>query len=287
MGDDGRDFATLLRQAMSRRRISLRALQMRLRDRGHEISVATLSMWSSGARTPSSDAALDVVLELEDLLHLDDGELVSTVRPRRRVPEDRNTPLAEMLDGVAESFMKEKLPRELSERSGTVIYHLDAEGRVVRRPNRTVYQARVDGAQDVTVFVGFDDAELRAPKLRGLLGCTIVDVDVNLELRLMRVTLRLEAPLRKGEVVLVEWETCDHIYSDEPPEDTAAVFAPRRQAEVGIHIFFDPDRLPRSCRATVESDGGVRSFPLVINGAVASHVEFDFGPGQIDIFWDW
>ena len=284
-GDD--DFATVLRNAVRRRGMSLRTLQQRLRDRGHEVSVAALSHWQSGARIPGTDASADVVHELEDLLRLDDGVLAGKLVPRRRVPADGNVPFASFVGLEHNEVTDESAPRQLSERSSTLMTYVDAEGLLSRNLARNVWQARVDGAREVAVFVTVEPGETQAPGVRAVLGCDLVDVVVDMEQRVIRPMVRLKAPLRRGELVMTEWETFDHRYADDAISEIQSLVAVRREAEVGVFIYFDDQRLPRRCWATTQQDGVERSFPVSLIGGCASHIEFDFGPGSIAIEWEW
>ncbi|MFJ4223958.1 hypothetical protein [Microbacterium sp. NPDC089695] len=267
--------------------MSLRALQRRLRDRGHTISIATLSQWQSGSRHPGSETAEDVLSTLEDLLGLDPHVLASAVRRTRRVPADRTLAYQDFLRPDAADFVGQSLPRDLSERSGSIMYFLDAAGQMVRTVNRTVFQARVDGARETTVYFSIEDPEIAPPAVRGTVGCELVDVRSDMDLRVVRATLRLSSPLRKGDFVLTERETRDHVHGDGATWVGAGVFAPRRQAEVGVHVIFDAERVPRACRAVVDDAGGMRSQRLVVNGTSVSHVEYDFGPGEFSVEWEW
>lgn len=282
------EIADVLREAIRRRGLPLRTLQSRLRDRGHEISVSTLSQWQSGVRRPGPGSAEDVLRDLEEILFLDDGVLGASVRPRRRVPEDRHLEYQEHYGRVAtaEEFFAEKLPRELSERSGTITYYLDRARRTKRTVNRTVFQGRIDGAQEVTVFYGPLDATTAPPSLRGTVGCELRDIVWNERLGVMRVTLRLLSPLGKGDVVVTERESTDHVSDLDLPARPIGGFAPRRQTEVGIVVVFDEEDEPPRCRAVITCGEDVRAVPLTANGNVVSHVEFDFGPGEIVIDWD-
>ena len=273
-------FADALRAAIAHRRVSLRALQRRLGDRGHDISVATLSMWQSGARRPEKDTSLDVVAELERLLDLDDGELAASLGPSRRVRPTRYRSYAALSELPAHPLTEEPQP-ELLERSGAILLHLDRAGRIARTVNRTVWQAAVDGARDATVFYGLRDEV--APEIRGSIGCDLVDTVVDLDLQLLRTTLRLHAPLRQGEIVMTERESTNAPGS--APDETFTLVAPRRQAEVALHAVFDPAAPPRRCRVIVDSEESSRSHTVPINGTCVTHAESGCGPATMTMVW--
>lgn len=297
MGDDrehaelehpGDMFATTLRSSILRRGLSLRALQSRLRDRGYTISVATLSLWQSGSRKPAPGANTAIIYELEDLLDLDQGMLTATLARDHRLSADRAVPFATFVGLEQNSVTDDSTDHELAERSGTVVSFVDANGQITRNVVRTLWQARVDGAQDVARFVTIEPDEVSPPRVRGTLACDLVDVVADMEQLVVRSTLRLHAPLRKGALALTEWETYDHAYEPGAMSDTLGVIALRRQVEIGVFAYFDSGHLPRRCWASVQqNDRQEQVFSVPITAGCASHVEFDFGPGTIVLSWDW
>lgn len=281
------DFSRVFSDAVDARRLTLRALQSRLRDRGYEISLAGLSLWKSGARQPTRDTSRDVLGELEQILQLDDGALTAVVRPPRRVPEDRNRTWGELIGVDLDDFLAEPPERELLERAGALGYFLDEEGRIVRTENRTLWQARMDGATSVIVFEGIDVDDERPPELVGGVGCTIDDIAVDPERGLMRGTLKLLSPMYRGELTIGERITHRYVTDDTLSDFDCGVTAPRRQSELVLYVVFHPDRLPISCYVNVEVDGRSTSHRLTLNGNVATHAEFNFGPGSIGMDWQW
>lgn len=277
-------FASTLRQAVQRRGQSLRTIRRRLQERGYEISVATLSMWQSGARRPEKDTSFDAIRELEKLLLLDDGALTDTLGPSRRVQPNLHRRYALLVDLPDTAFTAEP-PPELLERSGAILLEVDVDGRIVRTVNRTLWQAHRDGARRATIFYGLSEPDDEPPEVRGTIGCDLVDRMIDLEHRLVRAALRLTAPLRKGELALTERESITPDGS--APDGEFTVVVPRRQAEILLHATFDPRRLPRRCRVVVESDDVSRSHVVSLNGAGATHAEFTFGPGRVTLQWEW
>lgn len=277
-------FASTFRAALTLRRISLRTLRTRLRDRGYDVSVSALSSWQSGARRPERDTSIDVIRELESLLRLDDGQLLDMVGPSRRVGPDRHETFAELQELDRTPFTTEPEP-ELYERSGSVWVHIDTESTVTRVVNRTLWQARRDGAQQATVFFGLNPTEVTPPTVEGLLGCDLIDAHSDLENDLVRATLRLHSPLNQGELALTERQSIGHVATE--PEYEFTLIAPRRQSEVVLYISFDPARLPRRCRVVVESARETTTHSVALNGNLATHAEFNFGPGRVTLEWDW
>lgn len=266
------------------RGVSLRMLRQRLSARGHEISVSTLSQWQSGIRRPERDTSFDVIRELEQLLLLDDGALTGALGPSRRVGHSVHQTFASLSKLIRNRITTEG-PPELLERSGAVGIHVDAESRITRTVNRTLWQSRKDGAQRAAIFYGLNDAGVPPAEIAGTIGCEVVDLIDDPKQNLIRATLQLHAPLQQGALALTERQTIES--PDAPEEHEFTVVAPRRQAEIVLYVVFDPAQLPRRCTVTVEADGDPRSHVVPLNGNCASHAEFNFGPGMVSLRWDW
>ncbi|WP_334149824.1 hypothetical protein [Microbacterium sp.] len=278
------EFASTLREAVKLRGVSLRMLRQRLSARGHEISVSTLSQWQSGIRRPERDTSFDVIRELEQLLLLDDGALTGALGPSRRVGHSEHRTFATLSNLIRNRITAEG-PPELLERSGAVGIHVDAESRITRTVNRTLWQSRKDGAQRAAIFYGLNDDGVHPAEIAGTIGCEVVDIVDDPKQNLIRATLQLHAPLQQGALALTERETIES--ADAPEEHEFTIVAPRRQAEIMLYAVFDPDHLPRRCTVTIETDGEPRSHVVPLNGNCASHAEFNFGPGMVALRWDW
>ncbi|MFB4354401.1 hypothetical protein RAC69_14705 [Microbacterium sp. LS_15] len=275
------EFARTLREAVQRRGLSLHTLRARLRDRGHDVSVATLSMWQSGVRHPGRATSFDVLRELEGLIGLADGDLTATLGPPRRVRAAERRTFAALAHLPRTPFTEEMEP-ELWERSGSIGAYLAADGRIARTVHRTLWQACRDDARRATVFFGADDRS-DPPEVSGILGCSLVDVEFDRELALVRSTLRLDTPLGQGSLALTERQSVRPV--GYPQERELVLVAPRRQAELTIYAVFDPALMPTECRVTVDSEKGERSHRLPLNGNCVAHAEFGFGPGVITLDW--
>lgn len=279
-------FATTLRAAVRSRGLSLRAIRRRLAERGHAVSVATLSFWQSGARRPERPASIDVVRELEHLFYLDEGHLTDTLGPSRRVRATRHETFATMSELRTGEILSEPDP-ELLERSGVVGVFIDATGRISHTVTRTLWQARRDGARDAAVFYGPSGADLGPRDIRGTMGCDLVDVVADPTQHLIRATLRLHSPLLQGELALTERRSVSPAGCDAFTDSEFTIVALRRQAEFTLYATFDPRNPPRRCRVTVDADGATRMHTVSLNGGCATHAEFGFGPGKLTLHWEW
>ncbi|WP_311931138.1 hypothetical protein [Microbispora sp. H11081] len=83
-------FERALRAAIRTRGLSLDRLHSRLRERGFEVSMSSLSYWQRGRSRPERAASLAAVRELEVILSLPEYALIGLLgppRPRGRRPE--------------------------------------------------------------------------------------------------------------------------------------------------------------------------------------------------------
>src|SRR5215218_4557603 len=76
-------FDAMLRLAIANRGLSLSRLHARLRDRGLDVSLASLSNWQRGKCRPEPAKSLAAVTALEEILHVPAGHLVALLGPRR------------------------------------------------------------------------------------------------------------------------------------------------------------------------------------------------------------
>lgn len=174
---------------------------------------------------------------------------------------------------------------ELLERSGTVGVQLDADGRIIEIVNTTVWQARKDGARHATIVSDLGADAAAGLVVEGTIGCDLVDVVTGPEHDRLSATLRLHSPLGEGELAVTEHRSIAS--NPTATSDAITIVAPRPQAEFVLYAVFDPQRLPRRCRALVEAGGDARTHDLPLNGDCATHAEFDFGPGSVTLQWDW
>ena len=77
-------FPEAFAEALSRRGVSLSWLHQRLVERGHPVSPAALSYWRSGRSQPERGTSRDALIEIELLLRVPPGALLSRLGPSRR-----------------------------------------------------------------------------------------------------------------------------------------------------------------------------------------------------------
>lgn len=73
-------FADRLAEALQTRKLSLNRVRAHLKAMGHDVSVASLSYWSTGRSQPTRARSLNVVRALEEVLQVEPGFLVDAMR---------------------------------------------------------------------------------------------------------------------------------------------------------------------------------------------------------------
>ena len=79
-----RGFSEAFADAVSERGVSLAWLHQRLVESGHPVSPAALSYWRSGRSQPERGTSRDALVEIERLLRVVPGSLISRLGPSRR-----------------------------------------------------------------------------------------------------------------------------------------------------------------------------------------------------------
>jgi hypothetical protein len=284
-------FPEAFAAALSRRGVTLAWLHQRLVERGHPVSPAALSYWRSGRSQPERGTSRDALVEIEQLLHVAPGDLVSQLGPSRRPgprPAERT-----LRDLFAENPGMERALRELGfeglydevvEQVRHLVMDVDADGAISRIQVRAVMQARRHDARRTPVVMTMDERG-RLPRFVPSPGCSIGRSAVDEESGVYAAELVLDRALAKGE-------TCPYELSielAEPFEETwVDHYAARRLAELLVWVRFDPDRLPTHVeRYTI--DGGDEQTEKVDlgEGSSAHALARGFGPGVLGLRWGW
>jgi transcriptional regulator with XRE-family HTH domain len=290
----GDGFGAALSRALEERGLSMVALQRRLGDRGHAVSVSALSYWRSGQRLPEKPASLDAVREIEVILGLDPGTLTGRIGPSRRPGprppqvEDGHSAPAEV--GVPEALRElglGDLGQDMRGVAVQVTLDVDAEGQMTRQTVRTLLRATTEGAQR-WFHVIFTEQELAEPLvLAEVTGVEVGKSYVRSEVGLFVWELVLARPLAVGETALIETRT---ELVDLGNKDTSYFHhLDRRTPAMLIWVRFDPSAAPRRCVQTLqELDGTAVDTPMELGGLNTAHVAArSFGPGRIGLTWEW
>ena len=297
-------FHEALRTAVAASGLSLDRIQDRLVRRGAKISVATLSSWQSGRYRPERAASLEVLAALEEVLGVP-GESLSALigppRPRgRRLPsasDDRGLaatwsaiPYAGVTDiGSALEQVDSRWDESLTRLSTHCRIELDARGREYRMHSRHLLRAECDGPDRwITGFQRDDPGP--PPRLRVEPPHRLGKVIENARVGLMVAEVIFDRPLRRGDVVIIEY---DHEHRTPRPYSTvmqSTLHVPVR--EYVMEVRFDPSAIPESCHSfrTADLDSQTRPQERLLRpdalGSVLA-VALSAGPCRLGIRWDW
>jgi hypothetical protein len=289
MGDSG--FPAAFADALSRRGVSLAWLHHRLVERGHPVSPAALSYWRSGRSQPERGTSRDALVEIEHLLRVTPGELLSRLGPSRRPgPRPAEHTLRDLFSenpGMERALGElgfEGLYDELVEQVRHLVMDVDRDGRISRIQVRAVMQARRDGARR-TPLVMTTDERGRVPRFQAVAGCAIGRWAVDEESGVYAAELMIDRALAKGETSPYELA----IELAEPFAETwVDHYAARRLTELLVWVRFDAGRVPSYVeRYTVEGGEERRERLELGDGASAHALARGFGPGVLGIRWDW
>lgn len=218
-------FAAALRGAIRRRGLSLERVRFHLAQRGHDLSIATLSYWQSGRSRPERVASLAALDDLEQVLSVPAGTLSGPLRvtrgrpawplppsvmaPSARVGDDLPLGAAEHLDEVE---VRDRLASQLGLAFDQSVSRVSVQEVVEVRSDRSVGRRRVR-----EVIRCKDDLVRRfpvsalcrtngAPQLVvGESNCHAVRMLDAPAGGLVVAELGLDAPLVAGETAIVEY----------------------------------------------------------------------------------
>ncbi|MDT9594158.1 hypothetical protein RDV89_13830 [Nocardioides zeae] len=290
-------FASALRAAVEDSGLGLESIQRRLAQRGVRISVATLSYWQTGARTPGRRASLEAVVHLEQLFGLEAGALVSLVPPPRpRGPVVRRTDEVTLPRFAARAAVRRVtaavenphsvLLTRLSHHDEVVV---DAERRLASARTRIVGRADDEGLTGMGITQFLDDPTAGTPRLTVHGGGRVEVEEQDAQHRVVGVRLAYDVPLARGETVLVDYE----LSTDGPgPRDTSFdASCSLVVREYVLVVRFPPHDPPTRCEAYQVLRDGSPVFPRrrvrVDERGHAVLVALDCPPGTVGMAWSW
>ena len=284
-------FAEAFADAVSRRGVSLSWLHQRLVERGHPVSPAALSYWRSGRSQPERGTSRDALVEVERLLRVPPGSLLSQVGPSRRPgprPAERNLQelFAEFpqMESAIRTLGFEGLYDELVEQVRHLTVDVDAKGMIREFRVRAVMQARRDGARRTPLILATDD-QGRLPRFVPVAGCTLGRTAMDVAGGVYAHELVLDRSLAKGE--LSPYELTIEL-ADPDGETRLDHYAARRMSELLVWVRFHPDRLPAYVEryTIVGEEESVEKLELG-DGCAAHTLVRNFGPGVAGVRWGW
>lgn len=289
MGGSG--FHEAFADALARRGVSLSWLHRRLVERGHPVSPTALSYWRSGRSQPERGTSREALVEIEHLLRVTPGELVSRLGPSRRPgPRPAEQTLRDLfaenpgMERALAALGFEGLYDDLVEQVRHLVMDVDADGCISRIQVRAVMQARRDGARRTPLVMTMDERG-RVPRFLHAAGCTIGRSASDDESGVHAVELVLDRGLAKGETSPYELA----IELPEPFSETwVDHYAARRLTEVLVWVRFDQARRPVHVERYTVEGGHESSEKLELGDGGGAHVlARGFGPGVLGLRWDW
>ena len=284
-------FPEAFAEALAARGVSLSWLHQRLVERGHPVSPAALSYWRSGRSQPERGTSRDALVEIERLLRVAPGTLLSCLGPSRRPgPRPAERTLRELfvenpgMETALQALGFEGLYDELVEQVRHITADVGADGCIRRIRLQAVMQARRDGARRTPLIVTAGERGL-LPQFVPVAGCSLGRVAVDEQTGVYATELVLERTLAKGDLhpyeLLVDLATPDD-------ETTLDHYAARRLSELMVWVRFDPARVPAQVERYVIAGDQEESQRLDLGeGRSALALARGFGPGILGIRWDW
>lgn len=293
-------FPAALRAAIQASGLSLDRVRHRLRARGASVSVATLSNWQSGRRQPEREDSFVVLAHLEAVLGLPGGALRTLVGPPRPRGRHAATPaqapaveqlwggrdrLADLLSTVDTS--SDGLLTRLSQHD---VAEIGADGRLRRLRVRQVLRADADGADRWLVVYDAQHPRGIPAEVRPVRHCRLGAVTVDPATGLLAAELLFDAPLARGETVMMEFEV--HGPAGAPPRagDVYCRKFRRPVRDYLAEVRFQPGAFPQRAYRVftpLGSPAGSRRRALTVSGAGSVHaIAQDIGPGTFGIRWD-
>lgn len=283
-------FDALLRDAIRERGVTLTWLRERLASTGNRVSAATLSYWRSGARRPEGPQSLAAVEELESLLRLEAGTLVSHIGPSQRVGPvgSPQYPLsaARLEQFAAESFTALGAPVMDAARdvTTTAVTEVGADGNVISRTTRTLLQSTSGTITNVPYLDMTPGVRTPAPIFTLIGGGHISRLHSHPSGEMHGAMFELERPLGPAQTAMLEWSL--HFPPGYPPSRETGHGVARRARELVLWTRFHPDALPDWVDEVEETPDGEKITPLRLDGATSIHqVRQGWGPGMLILRW--
>ncbi|WP_228990801.1 helix-turn-helix transcriptional regulator [Streptomyces sp. DH8] len=255
-------FPAVLREALSRRGLSLERVSERLKARGITISRATLSSWQRGRSQPERARSLRAVEVLEEILELPAGTLRSLLGPRR--PRGRTAPpgtegaalqiLGE--DSVVEKALGARF-RHFNQETGSLTVHdivrVGESGTLSGISTTTVLRAGRAGADRAVFVLSFDDEAAEPVDIRVTCG-RLAEATYLKRLNSLVLEIHFGRALAKLDTTVVSYAV------EVSPSRTPATHY-ERWSRTNLHaylqqVFFHPGALPVDCHRYVREKVG-------------------------------
>lgn len=286
-------FAAGLREAIAARGLSLERLRAHLAQRGHHVSVATLSYWQTARSRPDRAASLAALSSLEEILHVERGSLSGRLPPRRRrttVPFLPNPDPDRMGPGYVATLAAVAEQLGLSWDDGLTrisvhdIVDIGEGGYALTMLARELLVAQRSTVTRFPIWAQRDpmDAEY---EVKGRRNCTVGAVVPVEGAPVAVVELVLSRPLPPGHAMTVEYAAV--LSGGTAPMTAHLRFCRTQVRELHMEIRFAVNTLPRAAEQFVVVREKRRTSPLPITRPILDVRHSDFGPGVAGIEWAW
>lgn len=284
------EFSALLRSAIIARGVTLTWLRQRLADGGNPVSAATLTYWRSGARRPEGPRSLAAVEEIESLLQLELGALVSLIGPTQRVGPMGNVQYPLMHNRLEqlteETFTALGVPTFDPARdvATTAVTEVGADGYVISRTTRTLLQSTSGTITNVPYIDMTPGVPTPAPLFTMVGGGEISRRYSHPSGEVHGALMELERPLGPAQTTMIEWKLS---YPPGYPgtRETGHGVA-RKCRDLMLWTRFHPDALPSWIEEVLETPDDTIVTPIFLDGATAIHrVRQNWGPGMLVMRW--
>lgn len=290
-GTAGRaSFSRAFGEALSRSGRSLSWLQRRLVDRANPVSIATLSYWRSGERTPEGAASLAAVEEIERLLDLETGSLSGLVSERVRLgaihaPENPFTE-AQIVAALDETLeILDAPPLDITRELSThVIGDVAADGYLRRSTTRTLIQSVIPRpVVAVTYTLLSAEDTIDRPKI-SVRGARVIRDHLHSSAHVYAYVMQLDEPLTPGATTMLEISMVGDDEYTSQPETGAFVVRPIR--DLVIWTRFHPDAIPDWIDELEKTEATEELIRRPLRPQASIHqARRDFGPGALGIHW--
>ncbi|GEK85603.1 hypothetical protein [Microbacterium aerolatum] len=284
------EFSATLRAAIDARRVTLAWLRERLAASGNPVAAATLSYWRSGARRPEGAQSLAAVEELETLLGLEVGTLLSQIGPNQRVGPigTPQYPLeqARLEQATTETFIALGAPAMDPGRdvSTTAVTEVAADGSVISRTTRTLLQCTSGTITNVPYLDLTPGVRTPAPIFSVVSGGHISRRHSHPSGEVHGAMFELERPLGPAQTTMLEWKL--EFPPGYPSTHETGHGVARRARELVLWTRFHPDALPAWIEEVEETPSATTVTPLDLDGATSIHqVRQNWGPGMLVLRW--
>lgn len=296
----GGDFATALRVAIRRSRLSLDEICQQLRQARTPVSASTLSYWQNGDNQPERARSLAAVAALEQILCQPPGSLTELIGPRK--PRGRWVPRAgtsmaydklwKAPEAVARALSKiDAVPEDLNHPakvSQHLSYRIDDAGHEESVRVRRLVRAERDGTSRV-IFISRCSTLPQPPMVTFAEGCRPARFRADVPTSTCVFEFLLDRPLKAGELAAVEF-TMRYPPGQTDQHVEIAVRSPTR--DLIVQVSFDPRRLPARCHAYWQPRNTLPSHNMgdaTLDASTHSfqYITLDPAPGQYGITWQW